>query len=455
MTKAQAARLLKQVSGAAVASASLAFTSAIATAQMPDLLPDEVISGEVVNPRDTHPATARVGTSSHYVTLPVVPPEGQASNRNDSLIVFLTGSRAETLSYRGIAHRMARRGYAVLVMNYENDQIIGDECDNYAGSASASDPCYTQSRGEVIFGRNQPYSSALPAYNAPPNIVLGLPGSLSTVGNVTVENSLMFRLVNLLDYLQHETRRETAFAPLTPVPGRSHWSQFLISSSTSPYFTDTRDSDGNGTEETPIRRYYPDWSKIVIAGHAQGAGHAAFIGVQIPVMRVVVFSSPNDHVPTLAVPQGLDVVSEPEGFGPCRSAAWMLQTSATPLTQYFGFRVADEGTYGACNRAGWANLGGIGNGGVGGGRPVAGALAGQLSNEFRLGSEQSSPPCPSTPENRTHRVVLPTPVGLPYRRHSVSAVYLDANDWRDPPDYAPTWDYVMSGALADFPEACP
>lgn len=425
---------------------------------MPALLPDEVISGDVVNPRDTHPDTARVGTSSHYVTLPVVTPPGEASNRNGSLIVFLTGSRAETLSYRGIAHRMARRGYAVLVMNYENDQIIGDECDNYAGSASASDSCFTQSRGEVIFGRNQPYSSALPAYNAPPNIVLGVPGSLSTVGSVTLENSLMFRLVNLLDYLQHETRRQTAFAPLTPVPGRSHWSQFLISSSTSPYFTDTRDSDGNGTEETPVRRYYPDWSKIIIAGHAQGAGHAAFIGLQIPVMRVAVFSSPNDHVPALGVRAGLVEYSEPPGFGPCRSASWLVASSATPLTRYFGFRVADEGGLGACNSASWANLGGVGNGGIGGDRPLATqSPLPAFDDEFQLPSPNALVPCPSNAAERHHRVVLPTPdpPGLPYRRHFISAVYLDANDWRDPPDYAPTWDYIFTGALADFPAACP
>ena len=59
----------------------------VATAQMPALLPDEVISGDVVNPRDTHPDTERVGTSSPYVTLPVVTPPGETSNRNGSLIV--------------------------------------------------------------------------------------------------------------------------------------------------------------------------------------------------------------------------------------------------------------------------------------------------------------------------------------------------------------------------------
>ena len=150
------------------------------------------------------------------------------------------------------------------------------------------------------------------------------------------------------------------------------------------------------------------------------------------------------------------MVSEPGGFGPCRSATWMLQTSATPLTQYFGFRVADAGTYGACNRAGWVNLGGNGSGGIGGDRPISTpSPLPAFDDEYLLPASGSLVPCPSNAVERFHRIVLPTPAGTPYRRHYVSAVYLDANDWRDPPDYAPTWDYVMSGALADFPAACP
>lgn len=37
-----------------------------------------------------------------------------------------------------------------------------------------------------------------------------------------------------------------------------------------------------------------NWNKIAVAGHSQGGGHAAYIGLTKPLMRVLMFASPND-----------------------------------------------------------------------------------------------------------------------------------------------------------------
>ena len=38
-----------------------------------------------------------------------------------------------------------------------------------------------------------------------------------------------------------------------------------------------------------------EWSKIIIGGHSQGSGHAAYIAQKFLVDRVLMFSGPNDY----------------------------------------------------------------------------------------------------------------------------------------------------------------
>jgi hypothetical protein len=64
----------------------------------------------------------------------------------------------------------------------------------------------------------------------------------------------------------------------------------------------------------------PDWSRIVIAGHSQGSGHAAYIGKMFRVDRVLMFSGPQDFL---------------EGFD--KPAPWQARASATPPSRYFAF----------------------------------------------------------------------------------------------------------------------
>jgi hypothetical protein len=64
----------------------------------------------------------------------------------------------------------------------------------------------------------------------------------------------------------------------------------------------------------------PVWSRIVIAGHSQGSGHAAYIGKMYAVDRVLMFSGPQDY---------LDDLDEP--------APWQTRQSATPPSRFFAF----------------------------------------------------------------------------------------------------------------------
>ena len=61
----------------------------------------------------------------------------------------------------------------------------------------------------------------------------------------------------------------------------------------------------------------PVWSRIVVAGHSQGAGHAAYLGKMFPVDKVLMFSGPQDYFDDLDKP-----------------APWLARPSATPPSRY-------------------------------------------------------------------------------------------------------------------------
>ena len=64
----------------------------------------------------------------------------------------------------------------------------------------------------------------------------------------------------------------------------------------------------------------PVWSRIVVAGHSQGSGHAAYLGKMFEVDKVLMFSGPQDY---------LDDLGEP--------APWQARPSATPPSRFFAF----------------------------------------------------------------------------------------------------------------------
>lgn len=107
--------------------------------------------------------------------------------------------------------------------------------------------------------------------------------SLSPVVNVDSLNSIYIRAVNLITYLD------------ITYPSQN-WSQYLNSSSTL------------------------NWSKIVVGGHSQGAGHACFFGKHDTPERVLMFSGPNDYS---------NYSSQP--------ANWLGIAGNTPIDKYYAY----------------------------------------------------------------------------------------------------------------------
>jgi pimeloyl-ACP methyl ester carboxylesterase len=62
------------------------------------------------------------------------------------------------------------------------------------------------------------------------------------------------------------------------------------------------------------------WSKILLAGHSQGAGHAAWLAQKVAVSRVLLFAGPNDYHTQLNSPAG-----------------WLFDSSVTPASRFFAF----------------------------------------------------------------------------------------------------------------------
>ena len=105
---------------------------------------------------------------------------------------------------------------------------------------------------------------------------------VSNAVNVDSANSILNRFQKLLVYL---AQSDTA----------GNWTQFLQ----------------NGE---------PIWNRIVVAGHSQGSGHAAYIAKMFDVSRVLMFSGPQDFMTFFN-----------------RPAPWLYEKGATPPTSYFAF----------------------------------------------------------------------------------------------------------------------
>lgn len=107
-------------------------------------------------------------------------------------------------------------------------------------------------------------------------------GDKSPYVKVDRTNSIENRTIKLLTHLQRIRPQEK-------------WSQFL-----------------SGPDQI-------DWSKVVVAGHSQGAGHAAIIATKYETARVVMTGGPKDYNRRLGKP-----------------AAWYT-TPKTPINRFFNF----------------------------------------------------------------------------------------------------------------------
>lgn len=81
------------------------------------------------------------------------------------------------------------------------------------------------------------------------------------------------------------------------------------------YLDRTRPTEGWGQY---LEGAAPAWSKIIIAGHSQGAGHAAMIAKVYKVARVAMFGGPTDYSQRLL-----------------RIAPWLSAPHATPTEAYY------------------------------------------------------------------------------------------------------------------------
>ncbi|WP_016950037.1 hypothetical protein [Anabaena sp. PCC 7108] len=71
----------------------------------------------------------------------------------------------------------------------------------------------------------------------------------------------------------------------------------------------------------------PKWDQIIVTGHSQGGGHAALLGKQHCVARVVMLAAPADFSWVLG-----------------ESAPWLSVPGQTPSERYYGFaHIKDEG----------------------------------------------------------------------------------------------------------------
>ncbi|MBT8327720.1 MAG: T9SS type A sorting domain-containing protein [Bacteroidia bacterium] len=62
------------------------------------------------------------------------------------------------------------------------------------------------------------------------------------------------------------------------------------------------------------------WSKVIVSGHSQGGGHAAYLGQSKLLKRIIMFSSPNDWSNHFGSP-----------------AHWLDDPKTTPIQRYYGF----------------------------------------------------------------------------------------------------------------------
>ncbi|MBT8232696.1 MAG: T9SS type A sorting domain-containing protein, partial [Saprospiraceae bacterium] len=126
------------------------------------------------------------------------------------------------------------------------------------GSSPDAD-CFKKYREEIIFGRDESSEVAVDSFNC-----------------------ITFRLLKLLVYLHDLYPNE-------------NWNTFFTNNEI-------------------------DWSKVILSGHSQGGGHAAFIGKQYITDRVLMFASPNDYSSFFDAP-----------------ADWTTTVSATQDSNYFAF----------------------------------------------------------------------------------------------------------------------
>lgn len=111
--------------------------------------------------------------------------------------------------------------------------------------------------------------------------------------SINPDNSIKGRLTKLLEYLKSQNPNQ-------------NWGQYLI----------------NGQV---------DWSKIIIAGHSQGGGHALYISKKVSVHKAIAFASIDWNA----------FLGE--------SASWISETGATPVSKIYSFNSVNDQIFSYAN----------------------------------------------------------------------------------------------------------
>lgn len=181
---------------------------------------------------------------------------------NGELVVFLSGTGAAPKMYTRVVRLAAESGYHAIALDWPNGfDTAGDKGSNVFGPCGTDAACFGAARLEAFDGKDHT-----------PKVTIG------------PADAVLGRLISALSYLDKTY----------PAEG---WGAFL--------------SGGQ-----------PDWSKIVIAGHSNGSGEAAFIATQVEVARVLMFSGPVNSTG-----------SDPKFV----AAPWMTGTIATPANRWYAF----------------------------------------------------------------------------------------------------------------------
>lgn len=140
------------------------------------------------------------------------------------------------------------------------------------------------------FGNNRSCQETLEAYHS--DVCFG--GCTPPLTNVDISGSILGRLAAVLLYLV-KTR-----------PQSERWTDF-ITEEASTIISDDASVDGDSTLHVDDIINSIRWSCIVLSGHSQGSGHAAFIAQRVQLARLVLFSGPQEGY--VVDPDEVDTVS--------------------------------------------------------------------------------------------------------------------------------------------------
>jgi hypothetical protein len=187
------------------------------------------------------PAAAGADPAGQNATRPnyAVEPSGAASGQ---LVLILNGSGGSPGQLvvdptRNLLNAAAESGHHVLALAYRSDQAVAVLC------ARRSD-CFGPTRNTLVTG----------AYTS---------GADTSLADIREDEGIVPRFAAALG----------ALAAARPGSG---WASFL----------------SNGARDAAAGRIA--WERVIVSGHSQGGGHAAYLGKLFAVMRVVQFSSTCD-----------------------------------------------------------------------------------------------------------------------------------------------------------------